>query len=176
MPLCLLFSAALTALLYMLLYFTGEFIEPLIPTLAPKADIPLHVQHMSERLGQLVMLHLGEAVIGIAATPLEATVPQFIAVALAATLVWSLHLTYYHVESDEHSHAYRQSRLRGLLYFYCHWLLTIALLFTGSSLRLLLGKCVQWQDLTTVADERNCSASTAACHMVCLHVVVRPAH
>jgi low temperature requirement protein LtrA len=119
---------------------TGEFIEPLLPTLAYRADIPLHVQHMSERLGQLVMLHLGEVVIGIAATPLEATVPQFIAVALAATLVWSLHLTYYHVEPDEHSHAYRQSRLRGLLYFYCHWLLAVALLLTGSSLRLLLGE------------------------------------
>eukprot|EP00882_Tetradesmus_deserticola_P008029 GHRQ01008458.1.p1 GENE.GHRQ01008458.1~~GHRQ01008458.1.p1 ORF type:complete len:479 (+),score=171.28 GHRQ01008458.1:521-1957(+) len=117
----------------------GEFLEPLLPMLAPQADIPLHVQHMSERLGQLVMLHLGEIVIGIAATPLEATVPQFVAVALAAALVWSLHLTYYHVEPDEHSHAYRQSRLRGLLYFYCHWLLAVALLLTGSSLRLLLG-------------------------------------
>ncbi|WIA14454.1 hypothetical protein OEZ85_002979 [Tetradesmus obliquus] len=117
----------------------GEFIEPLLPTLAPQADIPLHVQHMSERLGQLVMLHLGEAIIGIAATPLESTVPQFTAVALAATLAWALHLIYYHVEPDEHNHAYRQSRMRGLLYFYCHWLLTVALLLTGSGLRLLLG-------------------------------------
>jgi low temperature requirement protein LtrA len=121
---------------------TGEFIEPLLPTLAPGPDVPLHVQHMSERLGQLVMFHLGEAVIGIAATPLESTVPQFTAVGLAATLAWSLHLTYHHVEPDEHSHAYRQSRLRGLLYFYFHWLLTVALLLTGSSLRLLLGERV----------------------------------
>jgi hypothetical protein len=95
---------------------------------------------MNERLGQLVMLHLGEAVIGFAATPLESTPQQFIAVALAATLVWSLHLNYYHVEADKHSHAYRQSRFRGLLFFYCHWLLLVALLLTGSGLRLLLGE------------------------------------
>lgn len=61
----------------------------------PTLDIPLHVEHMNERLGQLVMLHLGEAVIGIAATPLQSTHQQFVGVALATTLVWALHLTYY---------------------------------------------------------------------------------
>lgn len=106
----------------------------------PSIDIPLHVEHMNERLGQLVMLHLGEAVIGIAATPLESTQQQFVGVALAATLVWALHLNYYHVEADQHSHAYKQSRARGLLFFYCHWVLLLALLFTGSGLRLMLGE------------------------------------
>lgn len=110
--------------------------------MVPSVDIPLHVEHMNERLGQLVMLHLGEAVIGIAATPLEFTHQQFVGVALAATLVWALHLNYYHVEADQHNHAYKQSRFRGLLFFYCHWVLLLALLFTGSGLRLLLGECL----------------------------------
>lgn len=153
---------------------TGEFIEPLLPTLAPQADIPLHVQHMSERLGQLVMLHLGEAIIGIAATPLESTVPQFTAVALAATLAWALHLIYYHVEPDEHSHAYRQSRMRGLLYFYCHWLLTVALLLTGSGLRLLLGECfVNYNiSVTCVWEAAESHGGMRVNHRVALAVLV----
>lgn len=119
---------------------TGEAAILAIPTVFPSIDIPLHVEHMNERLGQLVMLHLGEAVIGIAATPLESTTQQFVGVALAATLVWALHLDYYHVEADKNRHAYKQSRFRGLLFFYGHWALLLALLFTGSGLRLLLGK------------------------------------
>lgn len=118
----------------------GEAVIPALPSLYPSIDLPLHIEHMNERLGQLVMLHMGEAVIGFAATPLESTPQQFVAVALAATLVWSLHLNYYHVEADKHSHAYRQSRFRGLLFFYCHWLLLVALLLTGSGLRLMLGE------------------------------------
>lgn len=105
----------------------------------PSLDIPLHVEHMNERLEQLVMLHLREAVIGIAATPLQSTHQQFVGVALATTLVWALHLTYYNLEADQKKHAYRQSRFSGLLFFYTHWLLLLALLFTGSGLRLLLG-------------------------------------
>lgn len=120
----------------------GEAIIPIIPNIFPSINIPLHVEHMNERLGQLVMLHLGEAVIGIAATPLESTPQQFFAVGLAATLVWALHLNYYHVQADKYSHAYKQSRWRGLVFFYGHWLLLLALLFTGSGLRLLLGRCL----------------------------------
>jgi low temperature requirement protein LtrA len=106
----------------------------------PALDIPLHVEHMNARLGKLVMLHLGQSVIGIAATPLEFTQQQFVGVGLAATLIWSLHLNYYHVEANKQYHAYKQSRVRGLLFFYCHWVLLLALLFTGSGLRLLLGE------------------------------------
>lgn len=114
---------------------------PLLPSvLVRRYDLPLHVEHMSERLGQLIMLHLGEAVIGFASSPLENTVPQFVAVALAAVLVWCLHLCYYHIEPDQHDHAYRQSRVRGLLFFYCHWPLAVSFLLTGTGLRLMLGK------------------------------------
>jgi hypothetical protein len=37
----------------------GEATIPAIPSMFPSLDIPLHVEHMNERLGQLVMLHLG---------------------------------------------------------------------------------------------------------------------
>jgi len=124
-----------------------EAVLLVLPSLVPKHDIPLNIDHMNERLGQLVMLHLGEAVIGFAASPLESTSQQFVGVALAATLVWSLHLNYFHVEPDTQEHAYRQSRWRGLLFYYCHWLLVVALLLTGSGLRLLLGEdmlCMVW--------------------------------
>lgn len=120
----------------------AEAIDPLVPSLVFRhKDIPLHVEHMSERLGQLIMLHLGEAVIGFASSPLQNTIPQFTAVALAAVLVWCLHLYYYHIEPDQADHAYRQSRVRGLLFFYCHWPLAISFLLTGTGLRLMLGEC-----------------------------------
>lgn len=159
----------------------GESLLPLLPSLAPKIDIPVNAQHMNERLGQLVMLHLGEAVIGFAASPLESTRAQFVGVALAATLVWSLHLCYFHVEPDRQAHgmdlhAYRQNRARGLLFFYCHWLLVVALLLTGSSLRLLLGKgcsLIFWAGLNphswrTEASEEQCVLAAAAAAEACL--------
>eukprot|EP00879_Flechtneria_rotunda_P011350 GHRR01011855.1.p1 GENE.GHRR01011855.1~~GHRR01011855.1.p1 ORF type:complete len:380 (+),score=62.77 GHRR01011855.1:1448-2587(+) len=118
----------------------SEVIMPMLPSLLfPKQNIPIHVEHFSERLGQLIMLHLGEAIIGFAMSPLAPTVQQFVAVAIAAVLVWSLHLCYYHIEPDQRDHAFGQSRFRGLLFFYSHWPLAVAFLLMGSSLRLLLG-------------------------------------
>lgn len=122
---------------------TGAAVLPVLPSLFPATGgMPVHASRINERLGQLVMLHLGEAVIGFAASQLQSTVQQFVGVGLAASLVWALHLLYYLVEPDEKSHAYRQSRARGLLFFYGHWLLCLALLLTGSGLRLLLGECM----------------------------------
>eukprot|EP00878_Enallax_costatus_P034047 GHUV01037655.1.p1 GENE.GHUV01037655.1~~GHUV01037655.1.p1 ORF type:complete len:352 (+),score=-3.64 GHUV01037655.1:586-1641(+) len=151
----------------------AEAIDPLVPSLVFRQyDIPLHVEHMSERLGQLIMLHLGEAVIGFASSPLENTVPQFAAVALAAVLVWCLHLCYYHIEPDQHDHAYRQSRVRGLLFFYCHWPLAISFLLTGTGLRLMLGRLLQVTLHPWVPDETTTCSFTIRVHAH-LHPVVQ---
>lgn len=140
----------------------AEAVMPAVPsTFLRRHDLPVHVEHMSERLGQLIMLHLGEAVIGFASSPLENTVPQFVAVALAAVLVWCLHLCYYHIMPDQHDHAYRQSRVRGLLFFYCHWPLAVAFLLTGAGLRLLLGE-LKYSTYIIITDLRD-SVIAAQC-------------
>jgi hypothetical protein len=63
---------------------------------------------------------------------------EFLGLCLAAIVVWCLHQLYYHIHPGQQAHAFRQSKVRGLLFAYSHWLLGCAFLFTATSLRLVI--------------------------------------
>jgi low temperature requirement protein LtrA len=116
-----------------------DAITPSLPFLLPSvSEVPLHVEHMSERLGLFTILYLGEAIIGFSIEPITSHSLEFLGIALSATTIWSLHLIYYHIHPGQHTHAFRQSKARGLLFSYAHWLLGFAFLLTANGLRLII--------------------------------------
>lgn len=80
----------------------------------------------------------GEAIIGLVIEPIVNNLLEFLGLCLAAMVVWCLHLLYYHIHPGQEAHAFRQSKTRGLLFAYSHWLLGCAFLFTATSLRLII--------------------------------------
>lgn len=77
------------------------------------------------------------------------------------------------VEADQQKHAYKQSRFRGMLFFYTHWVLLLALLFTGSGLRLLLGAwgviCGGWLKRSLPCQHhQHCAMPEATCLHACV--------
>lgn len=80
----------------------------------------------------------GEAIIGLIIEPIVNNLLEFLGLCLAAIVVWCLYLLYYHIHPGQQAHAFRQSKTRGLLFAYSHWLLGCAFLFTATSLRLII--------------------------------------
>eukprot|EP00877_Chromochloris_zofingiensis_P011986 jgi/Chrzof1/7040/Cz02g08160.t1 len=115
-----------------------EGLATLLPVLVPKARVPIHVEHTAERLGLIMMIFLGESIVGFGIHPLANNAYQYAGIALSTVCIWSLHLMYYHANPEQHDHALRQTLLRGTLCIYGHWLLGAALLVTGVGLRLVL--------------------------------------
>ncbi len=100
--------------------------------------MPLHVEHTSERLGLVMMIFLGECIAAILMQPLAKTAAQYVGVALAAIIVWSLHLLYYHTNPEPDDHALRIKAWRGISWNYLHWLLGMGFLLTGAGLKIVL--------------------------------------
>jgi len=104
---------------------------------------PTHKRRPTNRqtAGLLQIIYLGESIIALGTHSLSADPPQpnthsleVLGVALGAVITWALFLSLYHVEADQHRHALRQGKLRGLLFHYLHFLLGCALNATGAGL------------------------------------------
>lgn len=131
------FSREVFVVLFVIIAFF-EALAPLIPVWIPKARLPIHVQHTAERMGLIIMIFLGESIVGFGIQPLANTANQYVGIALGTIVIWCLYLLYYHLDPEKYHHAFRQGRMRGLVFHYAHWLLGATILITGDGLRLVL--------------------------------------
>ncbi|KAI8471107.1 MAG: bacterial low temperature requirement A protein-domain-containing protein [Monoraphidium minutum] len=115
-----------------------EAAAPAAVTAVPAAHLPLHVEHVDERLGLLQIIYLGESIVALGTSKICADAPalQVLGIALGCVVVWALFMALYHLEADQHNHALRQGRLRGLAFQYLHFLLGVA--FNGAGAGLLM--------------------------------------
>mmetsp|Transcript_15066 Transcript_15066/g.24800 ORF Transcript_15066/g.24800 Transcript_15066/m.24800 type:complete len:522 (+) Transcript_15066:154-1719(+) len=101
--------------------------------------LPLHVEHTGERYGLLMMIFLGESILNLGKTikPYSAW-QHYMAIAFGVAIIYNLYLAYYHVDPDQHDHALRKNRYRGLIWNYAHVLLAVCFLMIGAGLGLHL--------------------------------------
>mmetsp|Transcript_28050 Transcript_28050/g.97029 ORF Transcript_28050/g.97029 Transcript_28050/m.97029 type:complete len:700 (-) Transcript_28050:450-2549(-) len=107
---------------------------------APEAKrIPVHVEHFSERHGELAMLALGEGVISLS---LPAFVPGFdhpFFVALGVLTIMLLQTLYFEAQPNKaDDHGLRQSLRTSTYFLYGHLALFMSLVATGVGLKILL--------------------------------------
>jgi len=101
--------------------------------------LPINVEHVTERVGLLVMIVMGEAIIGLTSTPAVHSPEYFGLLAMGFLLVSCLQLLYYDSQPLlPEDHALRRTRIRGLTFTYIHPVAQICMLFIGVSIKWLL--------------------------------------
>ena len=117
-----------------LLNFTSTF------CMTPQQRIPLHVEHMAERLGGFVMMMLGQAVIYLVPTVTRPTAGRYTFVAMGLVLCFALQAIYFRGQPfDAAKHAMRRSALGGRAFTFLHVALNFSIVCLSVSLQLTLG-------------------------------------
>jgi low temperature requirement protein LtrA len=102
----------------------------------PSVRPPVHVEHVAERFGLLLMLVLGEGVISLVLPVIEADVPHLIFVGVSLTLLWLLREAYYSGQPFKAKHhAMRRKANAGRWFAHAHLPLNIAALSVGVALK-----------------------------------------
>ena len=101
--------------------------------------VPVDIDHFANRLGELVMLVIGESVIGCVLPPIKHDAAHYLAVGLSFHAAFNLCLLYFdsmpHAASE---HALRRDGRAGVANLALHLPLTCALLAVGMGFKLLV--------------------------------------
>eukprot|EP00759_Apiculatamorpha_spiralis_P046283 PhF_6_TR42759/c0_g1_i1/m.64665 len=116
--------------------FTGgnvaEAVFHIVSESFPQFRVPMAVDHCAERTGLLIILALGEAVLGIALAPVNNEFRHGVVLIMGFTLVFCLSLLYFDSQPlDEDKHALWRSQLRGITYTYLHLFLAYSIFAVG---------------------------------------------
>eukprot|EP00759_Apiculatamorpha_spiralis_P017186 PhF_6_TR23295/c1_g1_i5/m.32851 len=113
------------------LYTLGNGVESItliLGEVVPSLYVPLCLDHFAERTGLLVILALGEAVLGMALGPNFVNVSQGVLLVIGFTLVFSLSMLYFDSQPlEERKHAVHRGKWRCVCYMYIHLFLTFSI-------------------------------------------------
>lgn len=112
--------------------FVFEVVAPFFPIFWRNARLPVHVDHIAERFGLIMMIFLGEGILGLTLVPLEYSAAQYVGFACCGVIFANLHLSYYHLHPVQDDHALRVSRWRGITFSEMHMFLGAAFLLTAA--------------------------------------------
>ncbi|KAF0694301.1 Aste57867_14813 [Aphanomyces stellatus] len=96
--------------------------------------IPFHIDHMTERLGCLVMVVLGESVVSLVINVHDKSrvTPRFFSMMQwAIVVIFSMAIFYFSVQPPRDLHAMRRSIFAGVAFNFLHWALYPPLLALG---------------------------------------------
>ncbi|KAF0694215.1 Aste57867_14892 [Aphanomyces stellatus] len=102
--------------------------------------VPMNIDHFHERVGCLVMVALGEAVVSAIIhfeTPELLTTRFFVMMQLALLVIFSMAMYYFAIKPPREIHAMRRSSLSGVAFGWLHFLLYPTLLVIGVGLKLV---------------------------------------
>ncbi|KAF0694303.1 Aste57867_14815 [Aphanomyces stellatus] len=100
--------------------------------------IPLNIDHFNERVGCLVMVSLGEAVVSAIINfdkPELLTTRFFFMMQLALLVLFSTAMFYFTIQPVRDFHALRRSAVTGIVFAWLHYLLVPTLLSIGVGLK-----------------------------------------
>ncbi|KAH9087018.1 hypothetical protein Ae201684P_000432 [Aphanomyces euteiches] len=112
--------------------------------------IPMNIDHYKERMGSLVMLTLGEAILSAIIgfkDPSLLTVRYFIMMELALLVLFSMAMFYFAMQPSREFHALRRSLALGTAFTYLHIVLFPALLAMGVSLKFITNSVLKNESL-----------------------------
>ncbi|KAH9151735.1 hypothetical protein LEN26_003806 [Aphanomyces euteiches] len=112
--------------------------------------IPMNIDHYKERMGSLVMLTLGEAILSAIIgfkDPSLLTVRYFIMMELALLVLFSMAMFYFAMQPLREFHALRRSLALGTAFTYLHIVLFPALLAMGVSLKFITNSVLKNESL-----------------------------
>ena len=107
-----------------------------------KGRVPLNIHHYSERQGELILVFLGESVIGLLTPTPQHTVSFYLVVLFGFTAIAGLRHIYFSAQPhNPDNHALRVSKNRGRAFAVAHLVLCCALLGIGTALKLFVKHC-----------------------------------
>eukprot|EP00759_Apiculatamorpha_spiralis_P017183 PhF_6_TR23295/c1_g1_i2/m.32848 len=158
--------------LLILSYTIGNVIENLtliLGEVVPSLHVPLCLDHFAERTGLLVILALGEAVLGMALGSNYYSLGQGVLLVLGFTLVFSLSLIYFDSQPlDKSKHAVHRGKWRCVSYMYLFLFLTFGIFVVGVGVTSIVKDSVT-SDVAQTFGARSLSVS---CGGSCLLLIV----
>jgi hypothetical protein len=105
----------------------------------PRAMVPIHLEHFTERFGLFVIIGLGEVVDDITSKDTDEFCPDMYIVLVASFLIIFALKTLYFDSDSAHpdDHAMRRHRLTGILYMWFHIPVMCGVAWLGSGLNLM---------------------------------------
>jgi len=110
---------------------------PTLASFVPRQwSLPVHVEHVSERLALVLMLTLGEGVISLVLPPVRDPVPHAVVALAALSLLWLMREAYYSGQPFmARHHALRRKRSAGRTFVHAHVLVCGGALAAGVALK-----------------------------------------
>jgi low temperature requirement protein LtrA len=136
-----------------------HFMELWLPYFLPGDKlIPTNMEHTKDRLGVIVLVMLGEAVIsstitvkGFAADSSIQDKKYYVVLALAFLLVFMFMLLYFNMQPAPKDHALRRSNMIGSIHFVLNKTLGLSLLSIGVSIKLAIEAVSVGEDMSSFA-------------------------
>lgn len=130
-----------TFIMWVLAPFVSRIVTNKLRTAAEAVRIPVHVEHFSERHGELVMLLLGESVISLAIPDVipGQRMSHYAFLAVGVALLMQLQTMYFEAQPNEADmHALRFNMRASGLYVFSHFFYFASLIMVGVGLKILL--------------------------------------
>ena len=104
--------------------------------------VPINIEYMIHRIGEWVMLMLGESVLSILTithAPSTTTIPYAISFCAGILTVTMFQYLFFRTQPAEaKDHASRRSQVGGYFYIYCHTLYSASLILVGCAYKMML--------------------------------------
>lgn len=101
--------------------------------------VPVDIGHIAERFGLLIMIVLGESILGQVLADRLQTAKFLFHVVFGVTIAYTVHVVYFESQPFIASlHAMRRSRYAGRLFFQAHAVLSLCCILLGAGLKISL--------------------------------------
>ncbi|KAF0694304.1 Aste57867_14816 [Aphanomyces stellatus] len=143
--LSLVLPASWTLPAYVLVYVVesiGRYVAAILGWFMPPSHmrVPMNIDHFNERVGCLVMVALGEAVVSAIINfdkPELLTTRFFVMMQLALLVIFAMAMYYFAIKPPRDFHALRRSAVAGITFTWLHFLLYPTLLAIGVGLKFI---------------------------------------
>eukprot|EP00512_Aurantiochytrium_limacinum_P011869 CAMPEP_0171572224 /NCGR_PEP_ID=MMETSP0961-20121227/4003_1 /TAXON_ID=87120 /ORGANISM="Aurantiochytrium limacinum, Strain ATCCMYA-1381" /LENGTH=470 /DNA_ID=CAMNT_0012127045 /DNA_START=102 /DNA_END=1514 /DNA_ORIENTATION=- len=126
-----------------------ELAYPLLQTscaVLSRQAVPIHIDHMQERLGSFAISMLSESVVSSVTSyrkVYHCRTYYYIAMTMSLFITFAIALIYFAIVPPRHLNALRRSKYSGVAMAWAHWALGISLVSMGVAVKLILKVILQ---------------------------------